>query len=194
MTAENLTALASIVTAIVIAATAAAALIQLRHMRSANTLNAMLTLRSTFNEEPFRDAIERLRGASVEKALADPEFRNLLLRESAEPSEDHHRLYQSTMLVMNWYEIFGSLVLQRVISMRDIGDNYASVIDLHWRQTEAAIAFMRGAFGDDAFYEMFEYLTVLSRKWLTEHPSVYPPGMPRILAPSNSAKSGNNVL
>jgi hypothetical protein len=182
VSAEFLTALASIVTAIVIAATAAAALIQLRHMRSANTLNAMLTLRSTFNEEAFRDATERLRGGAVERALEDPGFQKLLLRQAADPAPDVAHLYRSVMLVLNWYEVFGSLVLQGVISMRDIGDNYASVVDLHWKQTSPATTYIRRNLGDDAFYEMFEYLTVLSRRWLAEHPSVYPAGVPRIAA------------
>ena len=186
MTAEYFTALASVVTALVIAATAVAALIQLRHMRSANTLNAMLTLRSTFNEAPFVDAVNRLRGDAALRALDDPEFCKLVLREVGNPSDELRALYRSVMLVANWYEIFGSLVLQRVISMRDIGDNYASVIDLHWGQTQAVIEYMRRKMNDDAYYEMFECLTVFSRNWLRDHPSVYPPNVPHILERSAS--------
>jgi hypothetical protein len=187
MTAEYFTALASVVTALVIAATAVAALIQLRHMRSANTLNAMLTLRATFNEATFTDATYRLRGDAVRKALDDPEFCKLLTREAGDPSEELRELHRSFALVTNWYEVFGSLVLQKVISMRDIGDNYASVIDVQWRQVEPGIAYIRRRFRDDAFYEMFECLTVFCRQWMHDHPSVYPPDVPRLLPPSGGA-------
>lgn len=186
MSADHLSAVVSIVTAIVIAATATAAMIQLRHMRAANTLSAMLALRTTFNEPEFLKASLLVHGGPLREALTDTEFCKVF--ESGETrlhaSQEHQALYQSLTLVLNWYEAFGSVVVQRVVSMRDVGDSYAAIVDTVWSQAEPAIALLRRIRNDDAYYEMFEAFTVLCRRWLHDHPTSYPTNLPRILPPT----------
>jgi len=63
MTAEYLAAIGSIASAVIIGATAIAALVQLRHMHSANSSSAMLALRAIFDDERHssaRDAVREL--------------------------------------------------------------------------------------------------------------------------------------
>jgi len=181
---EVWTAVGSIVSATVIAATAAAALIQLRHLRAGNAINAMLTLRSAFSDVDFRRAQEALRGDALAEAMRDPRFRAFVARKSPAPSDAAGDLYRSFILVANWYEVLGSMVMQKVVTMRAVGDNYANVVDYNWRVCEPAIAYMRAALGDSSPFEAFEYLTVISRKWMDDFPSAYPPGVQRLNAPN----------
>ena len=182
MSPEVWTAIGSLVSAAVISATAVAALIQLRHMRTGNAINAMLTLRSNFSDAQFSHATDMLRGDALSKAMRDPQFRAFLARKGPAPSDAAKELQSSFLLVANWYEVLGSMVLQNVVTMRAVGDNYANVVDYSWTLCEPAIAYMRAAREDTSILEAFEYLTVLSRQWMSDHPSVYPSDVPRISA------------
>lgn len=177
---EVWTAIGSLVSAVVIAATAIAALIQIRHLRAGNSINAMLTLRSNFSDAQFSDAMELLRDGSLAKALRDPSFRAFVARRAPAPSDAATKLYRAFVHVANWYEVLGSMVLQNVVTMRAVGDTYANVVDYAWMLCEPGIIYMRAVQHDEAIFEAFEYLTVLSRQWMHDHPSVYPPGVPRI--------------
>lgn len=180
MSPEVWTAIGSLVSAAVIAATAIAALIQIRHLRTGNAINAMLTLRSNFSDAQFSDAMDVLRGSSLANALRDPSFRAFIARRAPAPSDDAAKLYRAFVHVSNWYEVLGAMVLQNVVTMRAVGDTYASVVDYAWTLCEPAIIYMRAVLHDEAVFESFEYLTVRSRQWMHDHPSVYPPDVPRI--------------
>ena len=56
MSLELVSAIASVVTAIVISATAVAAIIQLRHMRMSNQITALLAVQAEVDAKDFRDA------------------------------------------------------------------------------------------------------------------------------------------
>ena len=56
MSLELVNAIASVVTAVVIGATAIAAIIQLRHLRMNNQITALLAVQSEFDAKDFRDA------------------------------------------------------------------------------------------------------------------------------------------
>ena len=180
MSPEVLTAIGSLVSAGVIAATAIAALIQLRHMHTGNALNAMLTLRSNFSDRQFRNAMDNLRGSTLAKAMQDPQFRAFVARKTSAPSPAAAELQSSLLLVANLYEVLGSMVLQNIVTMREVGDTYAGSVDYSWHLCEPAIVYMRAVQEDDSVFGAFEYLTVLSRQWHRDYPSVYPPGAPRI--------------
>ncbi|HET9392503.1 MAG TPA: DUF4760 domain-containing protein [Candidatus Rubrimentiphilum sp.] len=182
MSPEVWTAVGSLVSAVVIAATAIAALIQIRQLRTGNAINAMLTLRSNFSDAQFSDAMDVLRGSSLATAMQDPSFRAFVARRAPAPSDAATKLYRAYVHVANWYEVLGAMVLQNVLTMRAVGDTYANVVNYAWTLCEPAIIYMRAVRRDQTIFEAFECLTVLSRQWMRDHPSVYPPGVPRIAA------------
>lgn len=59
-------------------------------------------------------------------------------------------------------------------------DRYSWIIDRDWTQLEHYTAFARTAAANDAIWENFEYLVILSRNWMRVHPSTYPKGVPRL--------------
>src|SRR5436305_12465764 len=94
--AEYLAAFASIATFLVIAATAIAAFIQLRHIHGANQLAGLLHLTETWRSDAFQSANTFIRDELAGR-LRDPAFRRQLLR--ADPDRrSHPELYIADML------------------------------------------------------------------------------------------------
>ncbi|MDQ6929710.1 MAG: DUF4760 domain-containing protein [Candidatus Eremiobacteraeota bacterium] len=180
MTPEVWSAVGSIVSAVVITATAIAALIQLRHMRAGNAINAMLALRASFSNPVFINAMELLLDGSLAKAMQDPLYRAYITRKAPAPSEMAVKINQALLHVANWYEVLGSMVLQKIVTMGSVADNYAGIVKTAWDLCEPQILYLRAHMNDDAVFESFEYLTVVSIKWVEEHPSVYPANVPRL--------------
>jgi hypothetical protein len=87
MTAEWVTAAASVFTCLVIAATAVAALAQLRHMRGANQILALTECRETLESQEFREAQQFVsivglfvRKGIIEKSIACDSWSFVILR------------------------------------------------------------------------------------------------------------------
>src|SRR6185437_15539036 len=115
MSAEMLTAVASLTTAVIIAATAVAAVIQLRHMRAGNAIEAILSFRSIIEDEPHRNATNLLRTGDLERAMQDPKFRRFLYRRTKQhPNPDVPQSYSDLMdcatIMGNCFELIGGLI------------------------------------------------------------------------------------
>lgn len=186
MSPEALTALASVATTVVIAATAIAAMVQLRHMRAANSIQAILSFRDMLEDEVHREAANTLRGGDMERALEEPEFREFLYRSTNKlpmngaPEERYVQLHQAAISIGNSFELIGGMVRNHVVTPEIFLPNYWWVVSNHWGNLESFIAMMREYQGSPGLYVDFEYLTVLSRKWGEKHPDSYAPGVPRI--------------
>jgi hypothetical protein len=121
MSPETITAISSIVTAVVIAGTAVAAVIQLRHMRSGNMIEAILSFRSMLEDDEHRKANRLLRGGDLARELDDPQFRRYLYRVSKKlPVEDvpprYLELFEAAVALGNSFELIGGMVRNRVVS------------------------------------------------------------------------------
>ena len=77
MTAEVLTAIGSLTTCIVIGASAVAALIQLRHMRVSNQLEALLSLERDFRSDEIQYALRYVQD-ELPARLEDRQYRDEL--------------------------------------------------------------------------------------------------------------------
>lgn len=178
--------MASVATTIVIAATAIAAMVQLRHMRAANSIQAILSFREMLEDDVHRDAANILRSGDMARALEDPAFREYLYRMAnklpvnAPPEERYVKLHQASIAVGNSFELIGGMVRNQVVTPEIFLPNYWWVVNNHWSNLESFIAMMREYQSSPGLYVDFEYLTVLSRKWGEKHPDSYAPGVPRI--------------
>lgn len=173
MNLEFVNTFASLGTFIVIAVTALAATIQLRHLRASNQLTGLLTVLArvenpTFNE--WADGARRVLAASLE----DPAFR----RSVQDSTFERHG--NPWLNLANSYEWFGSLVKHGLIPQEEVMDVYCSRILQAWTLVEDAVVISRRIDGPSV-WENFEYLVVLARKWIAEHPNGnYPKHFPRL--------------
>jgi len=186
MSLELLNALASLFTVCIIAATAIAAMVQLRHLRAGNQINAMLSIGEELSSKALTDAkfvIRRKLAAVVD----DPKFRayNAEIESGRAPEviPEYEEVRQALSLVGNSYEELGILVKQGIVDPDLFLDRYSWVIFGQWKLMEPVVVDAREATGQPAIWENFEYLAVLSEDWMRKHTSTYPKGLRRMPLP-----------
>jgi hypothetical protein len=173
MTPDWVTAIASAGTFVVIAASAIAALIQLRHMRGSNQIVALTECRETLESPEFRDA-QRFVSYELPKRLeSDEECRKIAkLPFTGE--------YQAIGTVANFFESMGLFVKTGIIDRHIACDFWSEVVLRNWRALAPVTAYVRKMIGQDALWENFEYMAMLSERYQREHPVSYPQGQPHM--------------
>ncbi len=182
MTLELWDTLATWGTFVVIAVTAIAAMVQLRHLRSGNLINGIFSIDEKLHEPAFV-AARAVVLSSLAGALEDPVFRRYLAAESAGPvppevPAEYDAIRNAARVMSNRYESLGLLVKNGAIETLFL-DAYANNVRLAWTALEKYIAFSREESGL-SLYENFEYLAVLSEDWLKTRPVTYPKGVRRM--------------
>ena len=175
MTAETLSALASVGTFVVIGVTAIAALVQLRHIRAANQLTGLLQYITRWESDAIQSANEFVETQLPER-LKDTAFRAGLWQHN--PDRREH----PELRVADWCEQMGSYIKYGMIAEEqylDLGGLYVSSM---WRQLEEVVAIRRAAANTAAMYENFEFLAARVKVWDQRH-SVgnYPRGTTRLM-------------
>ena len=108
MSLEVISTSATLLTAVVIGATAVAALIQLRHLRTGNDIAAMLNYGATFRSEQFGHA-QRLVVHRLGPAMNDPAFREYVASFVRDPSpreveQDYEDVRLAAVQIGNLYK------------------------------------------------------------------------------------------
>jgi hypothetical protein len=173
MSAEYLTAIASLGTFVVIAATALAAFVQLRHMRGANSITALTECREVLESEEFA-AAQRFVAFRLPEMLKDPQVRRRLLKS---PIDEDLRQFN---VVGNFFESLGSFIRNGIIDKEIACSLWCDVVVRNWGGCAAALAIQRRKFGP-ALWEQFEYLARISQAYAQRHPDgTYPRGVERM--------------
>ena len=181
---ELLSTLASVLTVLIVGATAIAALAQLRHMRAGNQINAILAIGDKFTESRFEQARSLVNSRTAE-AMNDPQFRAFVIaRGQRKPlpviAAEMRAILDATNLTGNLFEEIGNLVKNGIVDETLILDVYCTQVVGMWGRLESYIALSRDASNDIGLWDNFEYLTVRARAFLAAHPTTYPKGVPRI--------------
>ena len=178
MSYELLSAVASLGTFVVIAATAIAAIVQLRHIRASNQLNIVLGYLNQVENKEMQQRLAFVRN-ELAKKMEDPAFRAGL---EAPPID---RIEHPEMYVMDYYDNLG-----RVMSMKLVDDNVilggeAFRVVAFWKLLEPTIGVIRryrpdrSHYGD--FFIDFEYLVSRARQYASDpHVLDRLPKFPRI--------------
>jgi hypothetical protein len=175
---ETVNAIASIATLLVIAATAVAALGQVRHMRSSNQIVALTECREVLESDAFADAVLFVR-RKMPELLKDPE---VVARLRHPPFDAELR---PITVVGNFYESMGSFVKHDIIDAEIACDLWCGNVVNAWNAIVPALSIFRSSFGGPALWENFEYLAALSMKWIESHPAGnYPKSAPRLPVPA----------
>jgi hypothetical protein len=178
MSLDLVNTLATFGTFFVIAATAIAAIVQLRHARSSNHIAALNELRETM-ETPDFQAAQYFVTTELSVKLQDPAFRYQYVERLAR-TDQTRPLFAMVRATANFYESMGLLVRTGLVDKNLVLEIWCNVVVQSWEQLEPIVAIARRRLGD-ALWENFEYLTVLSEDWMAAHPKgTYPVGVRRI--------------
>ena len=178
MSLELVNTLATFGTFVVIAATAIAAVVQLRHARSSNHIAALNELRETMESPDFIHARHFVE-TELSAKLQDPAFRYQVARPSAR-TDEMRPLIGRINAIGNFFEGVGMLAKTRLVDKQLVVEMWSNVVVQDWEALAPMTAIARRRVGD-ALWENFEFLTVLSREWMAAHPKGdYPAGMRRI--------------
>jgi len=174
MTPEWISAIASLVTMIVIGASAIAALLQLRHMRGSNQIELVANWTEAIEGENFQRALAFIT-RDLRPLLADTErLRNLSW--TPIPPE-----LQAVRTVANHFESVGSFVRRGIIQADVACDLWAYLVVRLWNESLPVLTYARHVSGTNAIWENFEYLAFISKHWVDEHPNgTYPAGIKRM--------------
>lgn len=177
MSLELVSTLAAVGTFLVIAATAITAVVELRHVRSSNQIAALDELRDSSETHHFRDA-QRFVVNRLSQTLEDPEFRYQLIHRGSRTSETQ-TFIDKMHVVGNFYETMGLFLKTRLIDRDILLEIWCSNAIRDWSLLAPAAAIWRRVMGGGV-WENFEYLAVMSQRWLAAHPNgMYPKNVRR---------------
>ncbi len=164
---------AAVGTFVVIAATAVAAIMQLRHLRAANQLHSLLMLSESEQKPEFERYMHFVRTGLAQR-LEDAEYRAGLDVAGLVDRTDHPEMH-----VMAWFEQIGVLVKNGYLEEKIYLDAAAPVAAIFWDLLGPAIAVRRRRVGDSAFAN-FEYLAARSKQAIGSRRGSYPTHTPRL--------------
>jgi hypothetical protein len=177
MGADMVAAVAQLGTLVVVLASVAAALIQLRHIRAGNQLQAMLSLERDFRAPELQSALTYVQEQLAQR-LEGPEYRRELETIGFIDPAVHPE-----MIACNWLNEMGTLVKRGYVSEDTFMDLFARLIVHCWRRVSPAIAIMRRKRGE-AQYHDFEYLALRAAAWLERNPQgIFPHALSRVPLP-----------
>lgn len=173
MNAEWVTAIATAGTFLVIAASAIAALMQLRHMRTGNQISAYNECRETMEGPEFREALAFIRN-EIPQRLADPET-VAAITGSALRNE-----YAGIRLVANLFESMGLFVKTGMMDEAIACELWSAIVLDSWNNLRPLTAKLRERHGPGIWIN-FEYMAVLSEDFIARSPAGgYPTGVRRM--------------
>jgi len=178
MSPEWLTAIGALGTFVVIAASAAAALLQLRHMRGSNQIAALTDIRETLESQEFQAAFAFLFDELPER-LKEPGVRKSFSSSSGRLPPG----FGQVRLVANFFANIGLLVRTGVID-RQLACNLWHEHVLRSWEAIAPVAVNIRALRNEDMWQNFEYFAVLCKRWMDSHPrGLYPRGAARMATP-----------
>jgi hypothetical protein len=164
---EIVNSIASVATLLVIAATAVAALGQLRHSRGSNQIIALTECREVLESETFAAALRFVRRV-LPAMMNEPSVRARLL---TTPLDEELRPIN---IVGNFFESMGSFVKHDIIDADIANDLWSGIVVSSWDALSPVLAIMRRSAGP-ALWENFEYLAAIAQDYTARYPDgTYP--------------------
>ena len=149
MSFELVNTLATLGTFVVIAATAIAAIVQLRHTRGSNQIAALSELRETMESREFAAASQFVR-AELASKLRDAAFRYQIANRNAR-TDEYGALIAKMSLLGNVYEAMGLLVKTGLVEQALVMEMWSKNVPNDWERLAPYIAIRRRATGDGLY-------------------------------------------
>lgn len=177
MSADWLTAIATAGTFVVIAASAVAALLQIRHMRSGNAISLFTAYNNEFDTAEFQLAFAYVRSELPVRLNEDAVLDALA---QAPPFVDE---FAAIRTIANFFEDMGAFVLAHLLDGRIVCMLYSENVTSAWKSIAPVAALLRHKLETPAIWENFEYLAVLSEDFIERYPNgMYPRSLRRMPA------------
>lgn len=171
MSAEWVTALATAGTFTVIAASALAALLQLRHMRSGNQIAAYNECRETMESRDFRVALAFIRDDLPDRLAVTGGAERLIAAGGEE--------FAAVRMVANLFESMGLFVKTGMMEERIACELWSGIILDCWNHMRPVTMMVRER--DPSIWVNFEYMAALSQTYTERFPlGEYPAGVRRM--------------
>jgi len=171
MSLEVLSTTAAIGTFVVIAATAIAAVVQLRHLRVSNQLQGLLTVLARVEDPNFNAWVDGARSL-VNERIGDADYWQSWFIGTFERRDN------PILNLGNSYEWVGSLVRRNLIPEGPFMDIYSGRVQNAWNIVEPVVAVSRLRY--PGVWTNFEYLAVRADAYVRKFPEgEYPGGIPR---------------
>ena len=169
MSYELINTIALVGTFLVIGASAVAAVVQLRHMRAATELQAVLSVERDFRAGELQEALRYVQ-SDLPFRMRDPAYRAELEAIGFADARTHLEVN-----VLNWFNELGTLLKNKIVSADAFMDMFARLVVHYWDLLAPVVAVMRRKRGASQYHN-FEYLAVCARAWMSDHPAGLFPG------------------
>jgi hypothetical protein len=174
---EEVSAISTFVTMIIIAASAIAAVIQLRHMRAGNAITGFLGFMDRWASPHARELQNFVFRGELDMLLLDPAYRASLA--AGQPD----RLKHPEVEYLDFWESLGMFVKLGYFAEDAVMESGGPVAVMAWEKLKPVIAIIRRERGPTV-YDNFEYLVSRALIWEAKHPDgVFPNGTPHLLVP-----------
>ena len=171
---EEISAISAFVTMIVIAASAVAAAIQLRHMRAGNAISGFIGMMDKWSSPEARLVQNYVFGGELDRKLADADYRKGL----TVPLID--RLTHPEVEYLDFWESIGMLNKLSYFPEDAFMESGGPTCLRAWEKLGPVIAIIRRSRGSQA-YDNFEYLASRVMIWDSKHPDgVFPKKTPHL--------------
>jgi hypothetical protein len=165
---EELSAVSTFLTLLVIAGTAIAAVLQLRHMRAGNAITGFLGMMDRWAGADGRAMQNHVFGGELERRLADPQYREGLDRGQVD------RLTHPEIAYLDFWESLGMFIKLRYFPEDAVFESGGPMAIMAWEKLKPVIAIIRRKRGPQA-YDNFEFLVSRALLWEAKHPGGYFP-------------------
>jgi len=162
MSAEWMNTFFAGATFVVIAATAIAALIQLRHLRSGNQIVTLLSVADRRSTPEFRAAINYVFQGELDRKLQDPEYRKGLMRVPVD------QVAHPEMWLLNSWEQNGAMLKLGWFSEMAFMETAGLQCIAAWQKLSPVVAIIRRIRGPQVF-DNFEYIASRAIMWEARH-------------------------
>jgi hypothetical protein len=166
---EEISAISTFVTMIVIAASAIAAVIQLRHMRAGNAITGFLGFMDKWASPEARRVANYVFSDEMQRKLADPAY-----REELRTSPIIDRLRHPEFQYMDLWESIGMFVKLGYFAEDAVMESGGPIAVRAWEVLKPVIALARQTRGPTLF-DSFEYLVSRAKLWDARYPDGFFP-------------------
>jgi hypothetical protein len=173
MSLELLNTIATLATSVIIATTAIAALIQLRHLRASNQIAGQLAINALIQGDEFIAAERTIRGMPA--MIGDPRYAWAFRRPiTNDLPPEVIEMRSAARRVGSNLENIGNMIRHKLTDGPLFIEQFCNIVSDSWNLLEP-YARIRRKFEPfhDAIWEDFELLTIMSRDWLRMHPTAF---------------------